>query len=264
MLELQESRMSAGFTTTSLRSGMLPMGHILSVDHFKMALPTFPPHPHAGFSAVTYMLPWSQGAFINRDSLGDRSIIAPGDLHWTLAGAGMMHEEIPENPGTDCEGLQIFVKLREGNELAQPRAFHIAAASFPAFSATGLSARVLVGSWHGVQSPIPEQENTTMLHLSVTGQSEIELPAARDAFAFVLRGRGEINGAQVTAGVATGLTKGVCRFSGENLEVLLGLSDVMPQVPHFSGPFCMFDTRELENARRRFASGGMGQLSSSF
>ena len=83
-----------------------------------------------------------------------------------------MHEEIPEKPGTDCEGLQIFVKLREGNELAQPRAFHIAAASFPAFSATGLSARVLVGSWHGVQSPIPEQENTTMLHLSVTGRAK--------------------------------------------------------------------------------------------
>lgn len=27
----------------------------LSVDYFRMSAPTFPPHPHAGFSAVTYL-----------------------------------------------------------------------------------------------------------------------------------------------------------------------------------------------------------------
>lgn len=243
---------------------MLPMGHILNVDHFTMALPTFPPHPHAGFSAVTYMLPWSKGAFVNRDSLGDRSLIAPGDLHWTLAGAGMMHEEIPEKPGTDCEGLQIFVKLRDGNELAKPRAFHVSHESFPEVNLPGLRARILVGEWQAVKSAIPEQENTTMLHLSVDHAAEIELPPDREAFALVLRGRGEINGEAAAAGAAAALAPGLNRFTGENLEILLGVSDAMPKKPHFAGPFCMFDTNELENARRRFATGGMGALSPSF
>lgn len=54
-----------------------------------MSEPTFPPHPHAGFSAVTYLFEDSGGALVNRDSLGDRSRIEPGALHWTQAARGI-------------------------------------------------------------------------------------------------------------------------------------------------------------------------------
>lgn len=37
----------------------------LQIDHFFMGEPTFSPHPHAGFSAVTYMFEDSEGTFIN-------------------------------------------------------------------------------------------------------------------------------------------------------------------------------------------------------
>jgi len=76
-----------------------------------MRAPIFPPHPHTGFSAVTYMFEDSAGSFQNRDSLGDRALIHPGDLHWTQAGSGLMYEEVPSLPGTLCHGAQIFVNL---------------------------------------------------------------------------------------------------------------------------------------------------------
>jgi redox-sensitive bicupin YhaK (pirin superfamily) len=256
--------MAPGFETTSLRGGMVPMGHVLNVDHFKMSAPTFPPHPHAGFSAVTYMLPWSRGAFVNRDSLGDRSMIAPGDLHWTLAGSGMMHEEIPVKHGVVCEGLQIFVKLREGNELAAPRAFHVNAEKFPVMNDAAGVARILVGSWRGVEASIPEQENTNLIHFSLRGEMKIDVPDGFQAFAFVLRGNGRINGSEAGPGAADSLPPGVIVLSGEEFDVLIGISDPMPMAPHFSGPFCMFDTAELTNAKRRFAAGEMGHLAPSF
>ena len=81
---LRESQMGPGFSAYSLRSlSDYPLDPFLNFDDFRMSVPTFPPHPHAGFSAVTYMFEDSPGAFINRDSLGDRSRIGPGALHWT-------------------------------------------------------------------------------------------------------------------------------------------------------------------------------------
>ena len=62
MIQIASRTLSPGFRAASLR-GVLPMGHILNIDHFEMSEPTFPPHPHAGFSAVTWILPWSPGAW---------------------------------------------------------------------------------------------------------------------------------------------------------------------------------------------------------
>jgi hypothetical protein len=66
-----------GFSDYNLRAQLgVSLDPFLNLDDFHMSQPTFKPHPHAGFSAVTYMFEDSAGAFINRDSLGDRSPIA--------------------------------------------------------------------------------------------------------------------------------------------------------------------------------------------
>jgi redox-sensitive bicupin YhaK (pirin superfamily) len=81
----------------------------MMVDHFVMDEPTFMPHPHAGFSAVTYLFEDSEGGIANRDSLGHALHIAPGGLLWTQAGSGVLHEELPVQRGLGTHGLQIFV-----------------------------------------------------------------------------------------------------------------------------------------------------------
>src|SRR5215813_11030501 len=47
----------------------------LGVDHFHMRVPMFPPHPHAGFCALTYLFEDSEGALVCRDSLGQTAIV---------------------------------------------------------------------------------------------------------------------------------------------------------------------------------------------
>lgn len=56
---------------------------VMGFDHFRMSGPTFAPHPHAGFSAVSYVFEDSSGALRNRDSLGNDLSIEPGAMVWT-------------------------------------------------------------------------------------------------------------------------------------------------------------------------------------
>jgi len=67
------------------------MDPLIMVDHFVMTQPTFGTHAHAGLSAVTVMFEDSEGAFRNRDSLGNDLDLAPGDLYWFKAARGALH-----------------------------------------------------------------------------------------------------------------------------------------------------------------------------
>lgn len=263
MQRLTQQRVTSAFTVRSLRPGALAMGHVLNVDHFHMSQPTFPPHPHAGFAAVTWMMPWSAGGFRNRDSRGDSSLIAPGALHWTHAGAGMLHEEIPAQPGEVCEGLQMFVKLPEAQELSAPRAFHVAPDEVPRVELGGARVRVLAGEFAGVRSSIPPHAGTTLLHVDVGGEFAFDAPSGVDAFLFVLRGRGELDGVAVEAGVALALAPRRVHVRGADLCALVAWSEPMPSQPEFSGPFCMFRRERLAEARANYAAGAMGRLAPS-
>src|SRR5208337_4600014 len=80
---------------------------VAALDHFRVRGRPFPPHPHAGFSAVTYVLEDSKAALRSRDSLGDDVVVGPGGIVWTEAGRGVMHEELPASDD-ELHGLQIF------------------------------------------------------------------------------------------------------------------------------------------------------------
>jgi redox-sensitive bicupin YhaK (pirin superfamily) len=228
------------------------MGHVLNVDHFVMSEPTFPPHPHAGFSAVTWMLPWSRGSFVNRDSRGDRSIIGPGTLHWTLAGSGVVHEEIPERPGVPSEGLQIFVKLPEDDELRAPEAFHLAQGDLPSVRQGRSCAAVLLGELAEARSPVPAHGRTTMAHLAVDGPLRVPIPAGLSGFLMRLAG----------PHAAHAIGPGELELDGA-FDALLAFGDPLPRAPTFRGPFCMFSADRLADAVRRYQAGAMGELAPS-
>ncbi|WP_455820879.1 pirin family protein [Pseudomonas cerasi] len=60
-------------------------------------------------SAVSYLLSDSETGMPNRDSLGTQSLIQPGGFHWTMAGKGIVHKEVPAEQGKTVHGLQIFI-----------------------------------------------------------------------------------------------------------------------------------------------------------
>lgn len=268
--------MGPGFGAYGLRAGgPIVLDPFMNLDDFSMSQPTFPPHPHAGFSAITYMFEDSEGAFINRDSLGDRSRIEPGAFHWTQAASGMMHEEIPEVRGTLCHGLQMFVNLSALHKKAPPRAFHVSAKDVPEVRPSpGVRVRVLAGSFAGTKAAIGELLTLVdFFEVHLDEGAEVELPAnhPQTAFALVVKGNGRVgsdNAAVISAHAAVGFEPDGdhLRLVGEKggMQVLIGIGTPLREPIVFGGPFAMTHQADLLEAQARYQRGEMGRLEPSF
>lgn len=245
------------------------LGPFIDLTMFHMSQPVFRPHPHAGFSAVTYMLESSDGAFRNRWTGGPDELIGPGALHWTRAGSGMLHEEVPTEPGTVCRGVQMFVKQPAALELDPPRAFHLDAAEVVEVQdGQGARVRLLAGALDGVDSGLglADQVMLVDVHLDAGSSFEVAVPEEWHAFAFLLAGEVSLGDRPVTgpAGIVfdrTGDTLVLDSPSGAN--VLVGAGPPLGPVVA-GGPFIMSTAARLDDARQRYAAGRMGRLDASF
>jgi redox-sensitive bicupin YhaK (pirin superfamily) len=171
----------------------------LQLDHYFMTQPTFGEHPHQGFSAVTYMFEDSEGSFFNQDSQGDRSMIYPGDLHWTQAGSGIRHDETPTEPGKLCHGIQMFVDLPLADKSLPAKAFHLSSAQISVHETVeGGRVRVVVGSAYGLISPLQISTQIRFLDITLPANSSLkhELATNESAFILVIQGTGTVGQTQ--------------------------------------------------------------------
>jgi redox-sensitive bicupin YhaK (pirin superfamily) len=163
----------------------------IQLDHYFMSQPTFSEHPHQGFSAVTYMFEDSAGSFFNEDSQGDRSTIAPGDIHWTQAGSGIRHNETPIEPGKICHGIQMFVDLPLVDKSQPAQAFHLTTDRIPVYTTdAGGRVRVVVGTAHGLTSPLKISTKIRFLDIILPANTAIEHELADDESVFLLAIKG--------------------------------------------------------------------------
>lgn len=271
--QLTHMQRGEGFSDYNLREQLnVPLDPFLNLDDFHMTLPTFRAHPHAGFSAVTYMFEDSAGTFLNRDSLGDSSRIAPGDLHWTQAASGMLHEEVPEIHGADCHGLQMFITLSEQNELKLPRTFHLSSADVPEVTpADGVRIRVLCGESHGSKSPLNKLLTPITLldiHLEPNTSVTHELPQDYFALAIVIQGEVSINNSTITKHQAVAFEQNgdEVKFNtgSTGTQILFGAGVTTGRNNIWAGPFCLSSQQKATDAIARYQAGLMGTLTPSF
>jgi redox-sensitive bicupin YhaK (pirin superfamily) len=264
-LDTRRERIGHGLQVQGIRGAAAVLDPFIAVDHFHMTQPTFPPHPHAGFSAVTYLFDDAETGFLNRDSLGYEGPILPGEMHWTLAGAGVMHEEFPLQPGRVAHGLQIFVNLPAALKQMPPQALHLAREAMPRLAGDGWRATVVFGALLGDAAPLalPLRAALAIVEIEAGAAFEHRLPADEAGFAIVVAGQGRAGAEPLREGEAFVWPAAGLRIeAGAPLRLALfsGRPLAEPVVQH--GPFVMNTEAQIADAMRRFQQGAMGRLAS--
>lgn len=251
----------------------------IGIDSYTVTAPTFGPHPHAGMSAVSLMLPESEGSFTNQDTMGDHSLIHPGDLHWFQAGRGAMHEEEPVQSGIPVRGLQVFVNLSRAHKRSEPVCFKVRQAEMPVVLVAGGSVRVVTGEFAGQTSPIVHQSGwltrVNMLDVTLAPGASVSVPvAAGDNAFFVIRSGYFLDESSIdieqSAIVFEASTEGQ---TGQHARISAGAQALRgvffsgkplcePVVA--GGPFVGNSTQDIRDWRLAFARGDMGHLTPSF
>jgi hypothetical protein len=262
---LPEQRHGGRLTTRDAGHG-LDLDPFLMVSLYAMRGATFPPHPHAGFVVATYILPESEIGFVNQDSLGTRNRIAPGALHATVAGRGVLHEEQPEVEGRLAQGFQIWIDLPQAERERAPEALHLEAERVPWVALSGADVRVVLGSLAGVTSPLSLPTAVSLFDVTMSPRARCELPlrSTDHAFAFVLAGAVDAGGRRATEGQLLRTRAGGDRLDltaggdGARLTVFGGTPLSQPRVAQ--GPFVAGSREQLARFAAAYAAGRFGTL----
>jgi redox-sensitive bicupin YhaK (pirin superfamily) len=175
----------------------------------------FDPHPHRDMEILTYVL---SGALEHRDSMGNGSVIRPGDVQRMTAGTGVVHSEQNASATEPVHLLQIWIlPARTGlapgyEQKAFPEAERRGRLR-PLASADGREGSVTV-----------HQDVTLYSALLGAGESvRHALAPGRHAWVQVARGAVSVNGETVRAGDGVALSdeRSLALEASEDAELLL-------------------------------------------
>ncbi|GJM08379.1 MAG: quercetin 2,3-dioxygenase [Lysobacteraceae bacterium] len=266
----------SGFSAQSFRARDLgpAMDPLVLVDHYVMTEDTFGTHPHAGLSAVSLILPDSEGRFHNRDSLGNDFDLLPGDLYWLQAGRGALHNEAP-TAGSRTHGLQVFVNVPQQFRFEQPCSLLVRRQDMPVISTSQHRVYVALGETNGIAGAKSPGLPMTILdgQLVRNGNFEHELASGRNAWVHAIDGAIDVvvlaNETRLQKGQAIAIDNAeggepitVRVSAGNSSEAQFALLDGQAIKEPFvqQGPFVMGSMEEIKSINQAFGEGRFGSL----
>jgi hypothetical protein len=261
----------------------LLLDHMGPNDYAPGTAKGFPDHPHRGFETVSYML---EGALEHRDSVGNKGVIAAGDVQWMTAGAGVVHSEMPEENfrknGGRLNGFQLWVNLPKNNKMTAPRYQDTLSADIPVYESSDKSVwvKVIAGQSMGKQAVISTHIPILYLHVILKEGASFSQSIATNqtALAYVISGQGEFGNQTASndqlvvferdengSGKNSESTKGsdIVSFKAqghEPLSLLLIAGQPINEPIARYGPFVMNNQTEIKQALVDYQEGRMGQI----
>lgn len=254
----------SGLKGVDIMAHSYPIEPFLVFTEFIMDKPVFGPHPHAGISVMTYMLPDSKEGFINRDSQGDFSFIEPGGMHIMQAGSGMHHDEFPKTNGSETHGFQIWINHSNKNRFVRPKSMHANANEIPEKLTEDYKVRIVHGDFEGISPNYKMVTKVNLFHVFLKPNKSITLMAMPMAFAYGLAGKGKSEGemiqAQTLINYALQGDQVIISAQDEGLEFMFATGTPHNEPIVYGGPFVMTTAEQMAETQSRYAKGEMGKL----
>jgi redox-sensitive bicupin YhaK (pirin superfamily) len=175
----------------------------------------FPEHPHRDMEIITYVL---EGGLAHRDSMGNGSVIRPGDVQYMSAGTGVTHSEFNASKTEPAHLLQIWMLPEKKSHK-------------PGYDQKNFADGEKRGKLRLVASPDGRDGSVTIrqdnqLYATVLRAGESvrhELKPDRHAYVQVARGGVKLNGTELQEGdgAAISAEKAVELTGVQDAEVLL-------------------------------------------
>ena len=227
------------------------------------------PHPHRGFSPVSFIF---KGGVHHRDSRGNNNIVYAGGTQWMNAGMGVIHSERPpadiHEIGGRQELIQLWVNTPASHKMDIPEYQPLTGEDTPeARSEDGLAViKVIAGQLAGVKGPIHTQSdvNTFTAEFKKGAKYFFRIPSTHNAFIYLLDGKLRITGDSEVEGNYVA----VFNHDGEGFElealedtrVFIGTGEPLNEPVASHGPFVMNNQTQLMEAFRDYQLGKMGVL----
>jgi quercetin 2,3-dioxygenase len=175
----------------------------------------FSTHEHRDMEIISYVL---AGALSHKDSLGNGSIIRPGDVQRMSAGRGVRHSEFNPSSSEPVHFLQIWIKpARLGIEAGYEQKF------FPEEKKRGRLC--LIASAEGSEDSVRIHQDARVYAGLFDGFEKLTLPvgSGRRIYVHMARGAAQVNGSDLSAGDALRISgqPAVSITDGRSAEVLV-------------------------------------------
>jgi len=151
----------------------------------------FPTHGHRDMEIVTYVL---EGALEHKDSMGNGSVIRPGDVQYMSAGSGVTHSEFNHSKQDSVHLLQIWLL---------PNAAKLPPRYDQKSFASELSGRLrLIASPDGAEGSVAIRQDARIYAARLDEGKTVAatLAPGRHAWVQVALGELEVNGRTLSAG----------------------------------------------------------------
>jgi quercetin 2,3-dioxygenase len=154
----------------------------------------FGTHGHRDMEIITYIL---EGALAHKDSMGNGSVIRPGDVQRISAGTGVMHSEFNASQSELVHFLQIWILPEVAGIAPGYEEKH--------FDAASKRGRLrLIAARDGRDGAVTLHQDASVYAALINSAERISHPlaAGRKAYVHVARGSVEVNGRALAAGDA--------------------------------------------------------------
>lgn len=227
------------------------------------------PHPHRGFSPVTFIF---KGGVHHRDSRGNDSVIYEGGAQWMNAGRGIIHSERPpadiHERGGRQELIQLWINTPAAHKMDQPMYFPVAAEEVPEILSPDklVTIRLFAGELMDKKGPAPSQTEVIAATMLIEPHGTVEIPLPREHNVMLYLLDGEVNIGEY--GRTEGLNLVVFNQDGEGISIeglqptralLLSGKPLNEKVVSY-GPFVMNTQTQILEAMRDYQMGKMGVL----